>query len=948
MTAAGLATLVRHIRSAAEESDEQLLHAFAARRDPSAFAALVRRHGPGVLGVCRRVLGQEQDAEDAFQATFLVLARKPGAVRRGDALASFLHGVSYRIAMRAKRDSARRRKHEARTRVPTPTPPGGEVAWREVQGVLDEEVEALPAIYRSAFVLCCLEGHSQADAARRLGVKEGTVSSRLTHARKLLRAALARRGITLSAVLSALALSGGARAALPRALAEATVRVGVSFAAGAAGGLPARVVFLAEGALRTLVAPKMKLATALVLTFALLGASAAALWQRHASAGEPAPAAKEAAGKGPAAPRPKPAKGEETTVSGRVLDPEGKPATGAKVYVSTYSYKDRIDPPVRATTDSEGRFSFTARKEEVGRNDMVVAVARGYGPDWLGLGKLKPGAEATLRLVKDVPITGRVLDLEGKPVAGVTVRVIHVRKAPGEDLSALVKGLQARPKDRDAVNDVWYKHWQRMEMVWGVLGAPKSVTTGKDGRFRLAGFGRERVVTLLVEGPTIAHEDLYVLTRPGLKGLPPHTHGPAFDHLAAPTKPIRGTVKDRRTGKPVAGIGVGGQPQLDDRIGAGASTKTDTKGRFTLLGVPKAKAYHLNVGGAPYVATGKEVADTPGLEPIEVDFEVERALALRVRVVDKVTGRPVRAYVQYAIRGGNPSLESYTTFRRFGVSWTPTDRDGWAEETVLPGPGLVAVQAMDGEFTRSRLKDKHAGDRFVGNLVPTNLWFDFYHAIVPINPDEKDRKSLTLTVALDRGRSVRGRVVGPDGKPLAGVLVAGRTAVRKVGERDSERLTGPDFTAVGLDGRQPRMLVFLHEEKRLARAVMVRGDERGPLTVRLAPLGTLTGRLVDAKGRPVAGARVFAMYSDRIASTVPVGLVMAGLGNLRDTVGVLEAKTDRGGRFRLRGLVPGLKYDLGRSEPDGGVAGWLKRDLSPVPGKALDVGDVRAGKLPRK
>src|SRR5205823_10719334 len=117
---------------------------------------------------------------------------------------------------------------------------------------------------------------------------------------------------------------------------------------------------------------------------------------------------------------------------------------------------------------------------------------------------------------------------------------------------------------------------------------------------------------------------------------------PAFDHLAAPTKPIRGTVKDRRTGKPVAGVTVNGQPDLGDRIGEAASTKTDAKGRFTLLGVPKAKAYHLNLGGAPYVATGKEVADTPGLEPIRVAFEVERALALQVRVVDKVTGRPLR------------------------------------------------------------------------------------------------------------------------------------------------------------------------------------------------------------------------------------------------------------------------------------------------------------------
>src|SRR5262245_7082094 len=166
-------------------TDGQLLDAFVAGGDEDAFAALVRRHGPMVLGVCRRVLGHLQDAEDAFQAVFLVLARGARSIRKGDSLTSWLHGVARRVALRARRDAARRRKHESRAE-PHPAPPAWKVGWRELQGILDEEVGRLPPGYRDAFVLCCLDGLSGPQAAARLGVKENTVFSRLARARKRL------------------------------------------------------------------------------------------------------------------------------------------------------------------------------------------------------------------------------------------------------------------------------------------------------------------------------------------------------------------------------------------------------------------------------------------------------------------------------------------------------------------------------------------------------------------------------------------------------------------------------------------------------------------------------------------------------------------------------------------------------------------------------------------
>src|SRR5256885_9011932 len=187
-------------------TDRQLLDDFSARCDETAFAELVARHGPMVLRVCRRALRHEQDAEDAFQATFLVLARCVGSIRKREALADWLHGVAYRTAMKAKRSAARRRNHEARLRDRTPPAPAAPT-WDDVQAALDEEIQPLPEAFRSAFVLCVLEAKSGRKAAAELGIKEGTLSSRLTRARQRLQKRLTRRGIKLAALLAALSVA---------------------------------------------------------------------------------------------------------------------------------------------------------------------------------------------------------------------------------------------------------------------------------------------------------------------------------------------------------------------------------------------------------------------------------------------------------------------------------------------------------------------------------------------------------------------------------------------------------------------------------------------------------------------------------------------------------------------------------------------------------------------
>ncbi len=285
---------------AGELSDGTLLARFVARRDEDAFAALVRRHGPMVLGVCHRILRDAHDADDAFQATFLVLARRAGSITRPELLGNWLYGVAWRTARRARAGAARRRAELRSAPEPAVAGPAEEVAWRDLRPVLDEELGRLPEKYRTAVVLCDLEGRTHEEAARQLGCPRETVTTRLARARARLRGRLARRGLTLSGVLLTTLLSReAATAAVPAGTADATLRAAFHFAAGkgAAGTVSASAAALAEGVLTTMFWGQLTKITAALLALGLIGGGAGLLAYRT-RAGEPErPAKKEAAAK---------------------------------------------------------------------------------------------------------------------------------------------------------------------------------------------------------------------------------------------------------------------------------------------------------------------------------------------------------------------------------------------------------------------------------------------------------------------------------------------------------------------------------------------------------------------------------------------------------------------------------------------------------------------------
>jgi len=249
-----------------------LLTCYLDRRDEAAFEGLVRRHGPMVYGVCRRVLHSEADAEDAFQATFLVLIRKAASIRPREKTANWLYGVAYHTAQKA-RDAAMKRRVKEREAGENHRPAAPEDIWGPLLPLLDQEIHRLPENYRLAVVLCDLEGKSHKDAAHQLGWPQGTLSGRLSRARTLLRRRLARHGFALGA--GALAPSVGS-AAVPTGLTTAAVKAALAFAAGsAAGAVSVKVIALTEGTVKAMLLTKLYAMTAVLLAVTLAGVGTA-------------------------------------------------------------------------------------------------------------------------------------------------------------------------------------------------------------------------------------------------------------------------------------------------------------------------------------------------------------------------------------------------------------------------------------------------------------------------------------------------------------------------------------------------------------------------------------------------------------------------------------------------------------------------------------------------
>jgi RNA polymerase sigma factor (sigma-70 family) len=274
-------------------TDEELLEQFANRRGGGAelaFAALVAKHGPMVLSVCRGLLRNPHDAEDAFQATFLVLALKAGSLRKPNLVGPWLHGVAHHTARRLRDRNARRKHREAEAAMSgmrTAENAGGQqprsASHDEIEA-LHEEIERLPERYRVAIVLCDLQGLTHQAAAQRLGRPVGTVSARLSRARERLKGQLSRRGLALPAGVVTAAIATSHASAMPATLVESTIKVAMTGSEGlTAGAVPASIASLSKGVLKSMFLTKLKMMSATVLLAGATAGSVAVVAQQSLS-----------------------------------------------------------------------------------------------------------------------------------------------------------------------------------------------------------------------------------------------------------------------------------------------------------------------------------------------------------------------------------------------------------------------------------------------------------------------------------------------------------------------------------------------------------------------------------------------------------------------------------------------------------------------------------------
>lgn len=944
----------RDTRGFAEATDAQLLEWFVTGREEAAFAALLRRHGPMVWGVARRVLLVEQDAEDVFQAAFLLLARKAGAIRKRESVGSWLHGVAHRLAVKVKAQAVCRKNHERRASDMRTSEARLGAAWQELRTALDAALQELPEKYRSALVFCYLEGKTHAEAAGQLGCPLATLRTRVARGRKLLRDRLMSRGLTLStAGLSALLLAGTTPAAAPTALVKATLKAALSVAAGQAAALcSAQVATLVEGGLRTMLLGKVKTLTVLLLAAGFLAGAGAATHQLLAA--PETPALPQAAAQPPAkdgklvdpkrGPKAAPAVIKEykdgITVQGRVLDPDGKPLAGAKLFVFDGQARKAAPQPA---ADAEGRFRFTLALDPAKQHlRFLQAVAEGYGCDWI---PARTSGDWTLHLRAEVPIKGQIVNLEGRPVAGASVRVTSLWEIPRKHADEFLRLWPTDTQNKIRANGLAEKQVYNPDSV--DLLPP--VTTDANGRFMLRGVGRDTVPVLRVGGPGIAERVFIHASRLLLNsakeadGRTPPEKMPEVRFVVDPGKAITGLVRDRQTGKPVAGIRVSspfGQPWVNHQI----ETVTDAEGRYRLEGLTKQPKYTLTFSpGAdgPYLNYQSEATDTDALQPVKVDVGLVQGVLVQGRLTDKATGKPVRGWVYYRPLQINETAARTPGVELYGSAWPETwaDADGKYRLTVLPGPGALFVKAggvfTSWHFTQARLAPEDqdpkvfdkAGGLFLtygGDLHSPEL-VNAYRIIRPA----AEATDLTVDLRLDSGKRRVGRVLDPEGKPLAGVQVLGLFAQ---GRR--EPLASPAFEAVALDPERPRRLLFLHFERKLAGSIVLRGDEVEPVIVKLQPCAAVTGRILDAEGKPVAGVQViFQLMNERLLSAEYSNLMKSKSKTIQ---------TDTEGRFRVEGIPAGMSIFFGAFDKQRPTYfTHLVKKLTLSPGQIKELGDLR-------
>jgi RNA polymerase sigma factor (sigma-70 family) len=949
MASVASASLVRQlgslfeVGSAAGLSDRQLLERFATGGDEAreaAFAALVARHGPMVLGICCQILGDRHDAEDAFQAVFLVLARKAPSLRQPELLGHWLYGVALRTARTTRSRLARRRQTEEEGSARRAEAPPAATADRilldgERAEALHVEIDRLPGAFRAPVVLCYFEGLTLDEAAHRLRWPVGTLRSRLARARDKLRQGLTRRGFAPSgtALDAMLALRSG-RASVSSLLCNSTTRAAMTFAARHAAGeaLSASAAASAQEVLNTMLAHKLKTAALALVMLATLATGAGVLARSFAMKEEPTrgPAQPTAALRDVDRPGPtttEPATAGRMTVAGRVLDPNGKPLRDARVAVLADRKRQvsDIDGGHRnilmgtAAADADGRFTLECPAIPARRLDHLKLIATAPGR---GLGMVELNADAakqdtSITLAPETLVEGRLVDVQGQPAAGVAVRVAKLNFKQ-----------ELRPYDAKGTQNVW----------------PAPVTTDSSGRFRMLGLGANITATFEVEDPRFAHEAFALQTQ--ARGDGEGAPRPGSTVTLRPAQVLDVSVVHADDGRPVAGARVEVQSEegkhhypTDDI----ARVQTDDQGRVQVSPWPGA-AHRLHIyppEGEPYVPAWRYIEWPKAAVRHSVEVKLRRGTVVRGRLIEDPAGTPVAgAWVVYhQTRRDNPGVVELPSMEAV------SGPDGSFTMVIPYGPGHLLVQGPSADYLHVTTSYGEMG----AGIRPSFHMYPDAHAVLDIKDGEATHP---LELKLRRGVTVAGRVLRPDGQPVAEAFVIGRSIapyqenhfplIPFNGGAPQIEVKDGRFEIPGCDPEKPGTFYFLDIKDQLGATVELSGQSAaaGPVTVRLQPTASARVRLTGADGRPIAGRDAgewlfdlrlvitpgpdFGQTGDDFDVTPSDVVYQENLDRFRQR----ELRSGPDGRATLSSLIPGAPYR------------FRGRDFRPESGRTVDLGDI--------
>jgi protocatechuate 3,4-dioxygenase beta subunit len=648
----------------------------------------------------------------------------------------------------------------------------------------------------------------------------------------------------------------------------------------------------------------------------------------------------------PNAPRPQVAASPDDTtqrpapgrmfVVGRVLDPQGKPVPNAMTMVYAaikqpgsggHLYEKMLPSAIgQARSDNSGRFQVDAQRTSSSRHHLVgvVALAPGHGAGWAEFDPDTDRPIADISLRTEHVIQGRLFDLNGRPVQGVTVSVTGMRPILPQNPNILFEGSEGPLFSWAHVND--FPAW------------PKPVVSDAEGRFTIHGAGRDLHIDLIINDPRFAQQRILVETD-GASGSKPVT-------LALePAKVIRGRVTEADTGKPIPHAHV----VVMSYRGKGATHndfEADAEGRFRTNPV-SADRFEVSASAPdrqPYLTIFKLFNWPKGAVEYPIDLALPRGVLIRGKVIEEGSGKPVAgARVSFGARQtGDGQSRASNAVATSGL-------DGSIRIGVLPSPGCLVILGPSDDYVLREI-----GDAMVFQGKPGGRRF-YVHGFLACDPKPAGA-GLDVNIVLRPGMTVNGRVVGPDSQPIQDAWMISRmflpvspTAWLRWSGRYHGSVKSGQFEVHGLDPDAEVPVYFLDPHHQLGATANLSGKSpaRGPVTIRLQPCGTAKARLVDASGKPLAGYRGSSLIAMVVTpGPYPVGqqenetrltadvATLAGVDSINYADGPIS---DALGRIAFPALIPGATY---RRNPRGTSGTQLSDEFRVKPGETLDLGDI--------